>query len=53
MKWVKRIVLALVVIFALIQVVRPDMTNPPVDPSSQLVAPPQVQAILDRSPSGK
>lgn len=49
MKWVKRILLALVVILVLIQVVRPNMTNPPLDPARQLVAPPQVQAILDRS----
>ncbi|HET7434861.1 MAG TPA: heme-binding domain-containing protein [Thermoanaerobaculia bacterium] len=49
MKWLKRILLALVIIFALMQFVRPQLTNPPVDPARKLVAPPQVQTILDRS----
>ena len=49
MKWVKRILLVLVVLFVVAQVVRPDMTNPPVDPAKHLAAPPIVQPILDRS----
>jgi hypothetical protein len=49
MKWVKSIFIALAVIFVLIQFVRPDRTNPPLDPARKLQAPPQVAAILDRS----
>ena len=49
MKWVKRIVLALLVLFLLAQFMRPERTNPPVDPAKELRAPAHVQQILDRS----
>ena len=49
MRWVKRILLALLVLFLLAQFVRPERTNPPVDPAKELRAPAEVQAILDRS----
>ncbi len=51
--WIGRIVLALAVVFALIQGYRPEPTNPPVDPSRTIQAtmdvPPHVNAILERS----
>jgi Haem-binding domain len=49
MTWLKRIVLALFVLFLLAQFVRPERTNPPVDPADELRAPAHVQQILDRS----
>lgn len=49
MKWLKRILLALLVLFLLAQFVRPDRTNPPIDPAQELRAPAHVQQILDRS----
>jgi hypothetical protein len=49
MKWVKRIVIVLVVLLVAAQAVRPDLTNPPVDPAKALRAPAHVQQILDRS----
>ena len=49
MKWLKRIVLALLALFLLAQFVRPERTNPPVDPAKELRAPAHVQPILDRS----
>ena len=49
MKWLKRIVLALFVLFLLAQFIRPERTNPPVDPAKELRAPAHVQQILDRS----
>jgi hypothetical protein len=48
-KVIKVILLALVVAFVAAQFVRPDFTNPPVDPRHELRAPANVQAILDRS----
>lgn len=48
-KWI----LSLVVVFLLIQVVRPALTNPPVDPQNTIQAaipvPPDVQSILQRA----
>lgn len=49
MKWLKRVLIALVVLFALAQFIRPDLTNPPVDEANVLHAPANVQPILDRS----
>lgn len=53
MKWLKRAIIALVILFAVAQVIRPSMTNPPVDESRTLQAKAQVQpevhAILERS----
>lgn len=49
MKWVKRIALVLVVLLVAAQAVRPDLTNPPIDPAKELRAPAHVQQILDRS----
>ena len=48
-KWIQRILLALAVIFLLAQFVRPARSNPPVDETKALQAPPHVQSILDRS----
>ena len=53
MKWLKRILLALAVVFLLAQAYRPPRTNPPVEPKNTLQAamavPPAVDAILERS----
>ena len=49
MKWLKRLVLALLVLFLLAQFMRPERTNPPIDPAKELRAPAPVQQILDRS----
>lgn len=50
MKKVLRIVLiVLIAAFLVAQVFRPNRVNPPVDPAKALQAPPNVQAILDRS----
>jgi hypothetical protein len=53
LKWFRRIVIALFVIFVVIQVVRPDMKNPPVDPKHTLESTgqvtPQAESILRRS----
>ena len=49
MKWVKSILLALAVIFVLIQFIRPSLANPPVDAAKKLQAPAPVASILDRS----
>lgn len=46
---VKRILLALLVIFLLAQFVRPSKSNPPIDPAKELRAPANVQQIIDRS----
>jgi heme-binding protein len=47
MKW---ILLIIVIVFVVIQVVRPNLTNPPVDPQHRIQnVPPDVQAILRRS----
>ncbi|HEY0372150.1 MAG TPA: heme-binding domain-containing protein, partial [Thermoanaerobaculia bacterium] len=48
-KVLKIVLIALLLVFATAQFVRPDLTNPPVDPSHELRAPANVQAILDRS----
>ena len=52
-KLAKSILIVLVVAFLAIQVVRPERTNPPVDPSrtihSQLQPPAEVAGILERS----
>ncbi|HSP16890.1 MAG TPA: heme-binding domain-containing protein [Thermoanaerobaculia bacterium] len=46
-KW---ILLVIVAVFMVIQVVRPDLTNPPVNPRNAIQnVPPNVQAILQRS----
>lgn len=49
----RALLIAVPVLLVVIQVVRPDRTNPPVDPARTLEAsvkvPPDVQAILDRS----
>jgi hypothetical protein len=53
MKWLKRVVIALAIIFVVAQFVRPSMTNPPVDESRSLRAKSQIQpevyAIMERS----
>lgn len=53
MKWLKRAVIALAIIFAAAQFIRPSMTNPPVDESRTLRAKtqvsPEVHAIMERS----
>ena len=53
MKWLKRILLALLVIFVLMQLYRPAKTNPPVDDSKTLFAtmqvPDDVSLILERA----
>ncbi|MBD0369731.1 MAG: heme-binding domain-containing protein [Pyrinomonadaceae bacterium] len=53
MKWLKRVSIALVILFLAAQVIRPSMTNPPVDESRTLQAKaqvsPEVYAILERS----
>lgn len=50
MKKVLRIVLiVLIAAFLVAQVFRPNRVNPPADPAKALQAPPNVQAILDRS----
>jgi cytochrome c553 len=49
MKWLKRILLALLVLFLVAQFVRPSRANPPVDTAKELRAPANVQQILDRS----
>ena len=52
-KAVKYVVIALAVLFAVAQFVRPDITNPPVDPAERLEAsvdvPADIAAILKRS----
>ena len=45
----KKILIIIIVLFALIQLIRPDRTNPPVDESITLHAPDKVAAILKRS----
>jgi hypothetical protein len=53
MKWVKRILLALLVLFVVAQLIRPSMANPPFDETKTLYAaepvPSDVRAMLDRS----
>lgn len=53
MKWLKRIGIALIVLFVGIQAVRPDLTNPPVHPAESIAATgmvtPQVARTLERS----
>ena len=53
MKWLKRVLIALVVLFVAIQVIRPARTNPAVDPTRTIQAvtkmSPDVDAILKRS----
>jgi hypothetical protein len=53
MKWVKRAVIAVALLFLAAQVIRPSMTNPVVDESRTLQARaqvrPEVNAILERS----
>jgi len=49
MKWFKRIVLALVVLLLLAQFIRPERSNPPVDPAKEVHAPQPVMSILQRS----
>ena len=51
--WVKRVIVALVVLFMIAQFIRPSRTNPPVDPTleingSQSISP-AIQLILARS----
>jgi hypothetical protein len=52
-KWIKRIVVWGIVIFAVIQVIRPARTNPPIDPTreinTRLSVDPAVSSIFDRS----
>lgn len=48
-KVLKVALIALVVLFAAAQFARPDLTNPPVEPSQELHAPANVQPILERS----
>ena len=51
--WPKRIVLGLAVVFVLIQLIRPSLQNPPIDPAKTMLSTghvtPQVEAIFDRS----
>ena len=53
MKWLKRAVIALAVLFLIAQVIRPSMSNPAVNESRTLQAraqvSPEVQAIMERS----
>jgi hypothetical protein len=53
MKLFKRVLLALIVIFALMQLYRPARTNPPVDQTKtierEMSIPPNVQAALGRA----
>jgi hypothetical protein len=53
MKWLKRAGLAVIILFVVAQVIRPSMTNPPVDESRTLPAKaqirPEVYSILERS----
>lgn len=53
MKWLKRVGLALIILFVVAQFVRPNMTNPPVDEGRTLQARAQIRqevyAILERS----
>jgi hypothetical protein len=53
MKWLKRACIAIAILFVVAQVIRPSMTNPPVDESRTLQAKSQVQpevyAIMERS----
>ena len=53
MKWLKRAVILLAILFVVAQVIRPSMSNPTVDESRTLQAkaqvPPEVNAILARS----
>lgn len=48
-KLIKTTLLVLAVAFLAAQFVRPEFTNPPVDPAHELRAPANVQVILDRS----
>ena len=52
-KWLKRVVIALAILFLAAQVIRPNMTNPPVDESRTLHAKaqvsPEVYAIMERA----
>ena len=48
-KVLKVVLLALAVVLFAAQFVRPDLTNPPIDPAHELRAPANVQSILDRS----
>jgi hypothetical protein len=48
-KFLKIALIVLIVAFVVAQVVRPNRTNPPVDPAKVLQAPADVQAILSRS----
>jgi hypothetical protein len=48
-RFLRVLVIALAIAFAAIQFVRPERTNPPVDPLLELRAPANVQAILERS----
>jgi len=49
MKWLKRILLALVILLVVAQFIRPARTNPPIDPAHELVAPQPVASIIQRS----
>ena len=53
MKWLKRVALAILILFVVAQFVRPNMTNPQVDESRTLQAraqiKPEVYAIMERS----
>jgi len=49
MKWINRLFVLFGIAFLATQFLRPGRENRPVDPKRQLVAPPNVQAILDRS----
>ncbi len=49
MKWVKRILITLVVLLVVAQVIRPIKSNPTVDPAKELQAPPAVMSIVQRS----
>jgi hypothetical protein len=53
MKWVKRVLLALLVVLVAGQLVRPNVSAPPVDPAHTLAAsttvPPNIAAVFERS----
>lgn len=49
MKWLKRILLVLALLFVVAQFFRPTFANPPIVEAKVLHAPANVQAILDRS----
>jgi len=48
-KFIKATLITLAVVFIAAQFVRPDLTNPSIDPAQEFRAPAHVQSIIDRS----